>query len=1429
MENDPLVTEEQEEQRVPEIDMSFFKDENINDMSAPSVPEVQAQELDIAQSPPPDPSSSAAGDTSPTTEKPKAEPEVFQEPEEMVPYGDQMVPKSAIEYQKNIFGQQIPFLKPEYEKQQREEARTKDGTGVSQLPVGYNNGPLANWNRVGVASAAGVADTASDVMNIFLPDPFKIPRPTKYEDDVLQTTRVLAGFIIPEMVGIGGLKRLALASHAKVGWKIGNQPWLRFLGNRGIEAGVTGLLQGNKQELDMPGNEFDMVHGALPSFMKWMVPESVRSSHLGDPDEIHGRNLSATMGLGFMIPLVPHAYKMAKGRSAVNAGLDVASPATRAEVNLTNEIELIGNNPTSQAFIESATPKPRDWRLSKDIYDARAQDAGLDIRWEDLRPEQQADNIKYMKESGQIPANTAGDGAETLVDYALEQSDALDELGRYNLSITDDANVPLKGVNDLYDFNEIGMRTVDNYGIVGASIDQARIAGNLDTVYGRLRNMLSPASLKYATNNLDSVDDITLGLARSLDDADDIRVQGPGWSLTNEDLVAAGDNLVLDFIDPSLDVNGIKRLFSPNIKTLKDGTEVLRGGDYNKMLRTFNKLGKEFTDMTVARAQAYVGTSLAGEVSDLSEAARYSRDNKVVVAAAQEKILDNMKYILRLKGSTNYFKNMKSSMVNMWDSTGTVSKQTADQLIENYPAAMKTLNTEIDRFANDLKWAFDNEPELGEAIMELYEITDGRVFDISTVNASLQKSLGGSPTNMLKAMDKDMPNLIGQATRANWFNSLLSPLTSPTKAVVGNLGGILDEPVSYFAGALVRRDMKALQDGWYAYRSMSDIKTKALPLMGRLFEKAVSNDPKLTLATDLDYVLKTDRKINTFKELARAEAAKGNTGVAIMVEEYLNLQALANDPVMKFSSNSMTGLDGLPQAMTANAEAKFRALEEMQRMRDLGEEVSGDILKATATKEYNSMFDSSGLIKDKAAQYSADRIALRVDSPLYQRFNNMIKDFPFMRLMMPFPGMQANVLKLIDETNPAFSFANDVQQLASRSMDSFAENPAVMREVLEAKGYDVNAMDEVAQLGAIGRLKNKTIGRKAIATIAYGTLAGGFLQGNVVGAGLMDKQADKTRRKLLDLPNGAAVKVNGRWLEFKEILGPGYGAWASTIATAIDNAIYIGQGEAEKIAQKGIFVLGASLEDESGFGGLKPMFDLFAGNTNSATRWLAQQSNARLAPMGSLRNQMGEILVGGTRELENDLISMIGAKNKLIDLNKPEGDIPYYTNPVTGDIQNQYDPFTRFYNSISPVKLPSKPDENLNFLKEIGYDYTTLFSEKEGVPLTSTERSKLFTIMGKNKHFKNSVTRIRKYAEKMDYLPKLHAARKAGANSSELSEFMNIEQQLRDAARLAENRAWATLEYTYKKDIMNRSRLKRERENAASMGAVEFIEQLPTR
>ena len=94
----------------------------------------------------------------------------------------------------------------------------------------------------------------------------------------------------------------------------------------------------------------------------------------------------------------------------------------------------------------------------------------------------------------------------------------------------------------------------------------------------------------------------------------------------------------------------------------------------------------------------------------------------------------------------------------------------------------------------------------------------GRVFSIETINDTLRKSFGWS--NPFKASDPNTPNLIGQAVRANWFNSTLSAIGTPLRAFAGNIGGIIDEPVSYFAGALVRGDMKSIQKGFYAYRAL---------------------------------------------------------------------------------------------------------------------------------------------------------------------------------------------------------------------------------------------------------------------------------------------------------------------------------------------------------------------------------------------------------------------------------------------------------------------------------------------------------------------------------------------------------------------------------------------------------------------------------
>ena len=72
----------------------------------------------------------------------------------------------------------------------------------------------------------------------------------------------------------------------------------------------------------------------------------------------------------------------------------------------------------------------------------------------------------------------------------------------------------------MYEFRETGLRTVDDFGIVGASIDAARIQGNKGTVHGRLGNFISGPALKYGAETPGGVEEITIGLAEQLKKAD---------------------------------------------------------------------------------------------------------------------------------------------------------------------------------------------------------------------------------------------------------------------------------------------------------------------------------------------------------------------------------------------------------------------------------------------------------------------------------------------------------------------------------------------------------------------------------------------------------------------------------------------------------------------------------------------------------------------------------------------------------------------------------------------------------------------------------------------------------------------------------------------------------------------------------------------
>jgi hypothetical protein len=164
------------------------------------------------------------------------------------------------------------------------------------------------------------------------------------------------------------------------------------------------------------------------------------------------------------------------------------------------------------------------------------------------------------------------------MEYVAKQEEALDELGYYNQSKATDPNIPLKGVHDLYDWRETGVRTVDDFGIVGASIDAARIQTNKGTVYGRLGNFISGPALKYGTETPGGVEEITIGLTQQLKEADRIGMVAEDFIVTSDEVAAAGDNLVVELFDPSATIDDMRQVLNPSVNEF--GAEVLSQDSY---------------------------------------------------------------------------------------------------------------------------------------------------------------------------------------------------------------------------------------------------------------------------------------------------------------------------------------------------------------------------------------------------------------------------------------------------------------------------------------------------------------------------------------------------------------------------------------------------------------------------------------------------------------------------------------------------------------------------------------------------------------------------------------------------------------------------------------------------------------------------------
>ncbi len=1188
-----------------------------------------------------------------------------------------------------------------------------------------------------------------------------------------QATRTISSVVMPTVLWQGAGMQQAAAAQARVGNPLGNTAFMKFVGARGVEAGASATVGAISQEYETGDNLAGTIKKALPPQFDF-IPDNFATLDGEAPDVKRQKNITEDLALGFLIPMVGFAGKFA------NAVGEVTDVFRKAPV-------IVGESDQAVKYLAANKPKP----------------------------------------TSDIPE-------EALLEYQAKQDEALDELGYYNSSKAEDPNIPLKGVHDLYEFRETGLRTVDGFGIVGASIDAARIQGNKGTVYGRLGNFISGPALKYGAETPGGVEEITIGLTKQLKEADRVGMVADDFTVTADEVAAAGDNLVLELFDPTANIDDMRRMLDPQIVKNEAGVEVLTPGGYTDALSSIHSLVKAYQGMDVARAQAYTATSMAGQIADLAEGMRLNRGS-ISIENAQEQILDKINFLQQLVGSTRYFTTQNKALSSIVQSArkrlpenlkGFIKspEQIAQEIKENYPTALRQIQTDSEKFTENWMWLQENRPDILDSFLELYELSDGRINTIAKMNEDILNSF----VNFRPIYDPnpEQPNIIAQAVRSNYFNSLLSAIATGAKALYGNFSGLVAEPVAYFGGSMLHKDMKTLQRGWMAYSAIFDTQKKALPYAGQMFMKASQNPNAVKGQSRLDLVIKQEDKINQYRYIAEQEAARGRNGFKFLVKQYEEMQAMAADPVFRLTPNLFTGFDAWTGATLANAQARFRAMDELER---LGEAATPARIKELADVEYNSMFDADGIIKDKAVKYSTADIALNLDTGLSKQVDGLLQTLPGLTPFLTLPTTMMNMVRVADDYIPAplKSFQKDVNDLAYTSVQTFMENPESMERILSARGYKLDTMDEIAKINTIVDLKNRTLGRKAIGTFFTSMVIGSVIKDKLFGDGLfsvtgdgsVDRQLNAARMKNSNFKPRSVVGPDGTRFEYNELLGPGLSNWVAAVANVADNFDMLGEAATENAFEKLSFILGAALTDNAGLSALRPLVEVASGNEYAANRWVAGQINS-LAPLAGARNEFGRILDGGLKEFNNNIIEMLGNRNQMIGLIDRSNRLPEVVSPVSGRAPNKYSFLQRLYNAYSPLKIHPAMTKEEKFLYDIEYDVSSAFKKRNGVDLLADERAALNQEMGDMEFFKKEIARIARTAEARNTIKELKTMRRQFIGSDEvpIGKYDQIHMMLRDAQKNAEELAYRNLTPEMRNAIDQRIMIKKINDQRAEQG-----------
>ena len=1235
-----------------------------------------------------------------------------------------------------------------------------------------------------MAPVIGVADTITDAVNIAIPgERYDIPKITPFESKAAQAVRDVSGLIIPMLIFKQAAVTKGAAIHkAGVAPKgiqnLGNDRFFKWFAEAGIDIGTGAAVDVVAKQNERDDNLSGVLKKSFPKFFEW-IPNSIATNDSDSPDLKRTKNVREGGILAVIASLVEGMIKIGTAGASLR----------RAGTKFIPENELASTNIK---------------RLTTDEF--------TDVKFDD-------DPI-----------------TDQFLRAQAREERALDELGRYQLAVDPEPVEPKLGAHDLFDTNETSIRPKDVDGLPGATVDAVRIQDNIDSTYGRLGAIIGDSARQLGLNTDElSGRALVRAVAKDLKDSGKYSAElASGTKITSRQIDDAGVRLAEILNDPRMKP-GYMRAMLNEFKTATDkGLKTLNKKASQSIKKSIEFYKDEFFNMDMEKARAYLLTSEAGQISDIAEGARLASDTSAV-PRAQDQILDRLQYLMVEKDLATFQNGLRRSHINTWKQaveTGDpeVMDQVSKGILNSIDEKLANIIPKTENYISTLRGIKDENPDFLKPFLLANELTDGNIDSMSKLHTFVQNKLGAFSKAVYDGKP-EIPSILVRSKLGVLFNSILSSLATPVRALVGNVGGLIGKPASVFTGAILRGEGNVLRRAFHQYAGFTDSILKANEHMKVVYRKSATNPTKVSYVFRDDIALKEVQELDALRSYADASSKNGEDGANVLLSVWEENQKLAEHPWLRFGANSMTALDGFNRAMYATAEAKGSAFDAIM---ESGQEFTEEAFQKAADDIYESFFDKNGMIIDEAVEFATRESALNLDSNLTKGLSSALRRFPILRSVFMFPRTQANSIDIFKKWSPTdlalqpfHIFEGDYQKFTKYSWADYPESE--LKELLASKGIPFNNNAKIE----FETKRAEYVGRVAIGTttmIGAGTLA---VQGRIRGNGHWDPQVQRGRRDL----NWQAKTFqgwDGKWYSY-EGLGP-IGDLIALSADLVDNYDSISTGIMEKMQYKLAFILGASLTNRSFLSQMEPVTDMLSGNPAAWSRWSSQIANAWL-PLAGLRGDLSKLINPAKREYNNEILDLIRNRNSFLDVFDPDGSLPYKYNWVSGSVIGQpLNMFARFNNTFSPIKVTDDTSPEEEFLFDIEYDSRPFFKTSEdGVEFNIHQRAELYSKVGEDGYFKAELKKIMKSASKLSYTDSsgktytgfrniVKALRLGNISQEEFDHkefgqiFYRIDQALRQATKLAEGSLAGTRRFP---DLQDKGIIKAKQKYETQLGNVD--------